>query len=109
MTQVDFARMRGLLPAVIQALDTGQVLMLGYVNEEALRKTVSDGCVWFYSRSRQRLWKKGETSGNILSVREVCIDCDGDAILVKATPSGPTCHTGETSCFFTQLEAMQWA
>jgi phosphoribosyl-ATP pyrophosphohydrolase/phosphoribosyl-AMP cyclohydrolase len=95
----------GLVPAIIQHAESGQVLMLGYMNEESLRRTRDSGLVWFYSRSRQRLWQKGETSENVLRVRSVTIDCDGDTILVQADPAGPTCHTGEPSCFFTPLKS----
>ncbi|MFH0768151.1 MAG: phosphoribosyl-AMP cyclohydrolase [Chloroflexota bacterium] len=94
---------RGLIPAIIQDVDTGEVLMLGYMNEEALRRTLSGDDVWFYSRSRQELWHKGETSGNYIKVREVWLDCDNDTILVKATPTGPVCHTGNRTCFFQRL------
>jgi len=94
---------KGLIPAVIQDEDTGEVLMLGYMNEEALRRTLSSGEVWFYSRSRQELWHKGETSGNRLLVRSVWKDCDSDTILVKAHPLGPVCHTGNRNCFFQTL------
>ena len=94
---------KGLIPAVVQDADTGDVLMLGYMNEEALRLTLSGEDVWFYSRSRQELWHKGATSGNYLKVRSVWFDCDGDAVLVKAHPMGPACHTGNQSCFFKPL------
>jgi len=94
---------KGLLPAIVQDVDTGDVLMLGFMNEEALRRTLSRGEVWFYSRSRQELWHKGATSGNKLLVRQVWLDCDNDAVLVKAKPLGPTCHTGNKTCFFQQL------
>ncbi len=77
--------------------------MLGYMNEEALRRTLSSGEVWFYSRSRQALWHKGETSGNRILVRSVWMDCDLDTILVKAKPTGPVCHTGHQTCFFQKL------
>ena len=90
-----------LLPAVVQDARSGQVLMLGYMNRESYARTLDEGVAWFYSRSRQRLWKKGETSGNILRVRSVKLDCDGDTILVLADPVGPTCHTNAPSCFFT--------
>ena len=96
---------RGLGPAIIQDHTDGTVLMLGYMNEESLRRTLRDAEVWFYSRSRQELWHKGATSGNKLIVREVWRDCDSDAILVKAEPMGPTCHTGNRSCFFQQMAA----
>lgn len=93
----------GLIPAIAQDDDTGEVLMLGYMNEEALRRTLAGDEVWFYSRRRQALWHKGETSGNRLLVRSVWLDCDGDTILVKAHPTGPVCHTGNKTCFFQQL------
>lgn len=89
----------GLLPAVIQDEQTGKVLMLGYMNREAYDKTVDEGIVTFFSRSKQRLWTKGETSSNFLHVRQILVDCDGDTILIKAKPDGPTCHTGDDTCF----------
>ncbi len=94
---------KGLIPAIIQDVDTGEVLMLGYMNEEALKLTLSGDDVWFFSRSRQEMWHKGETSGNKILVRAVWIDCDKDTILVKAHPTGPVCHTGNKTCFFQQL------
>lgn len=90
----------GLIPAIVQDGLTGRVLMLGWMNEEALRRTLNTGEVWFWSRSRQTLWHKGETSGNVLRVREVRADCDADCLLVRAEPAGPTCHTGRESCFW---------
>ena len=95
---------QGLIPAIVQDWLDGTVLMLGYMNEAALTKTVSTKSVHFWSRSRQTIWEKGETSGNKLLVKEVFIDCDRDTILVKAQPLGPTCHTGERSCFFSKLD-----
>ncbi|PDO11355.1 MAG: bifunctional phosphoribosyl-AMP cyclohydrolase/phosphoribosyl-ATP pyrophosphatase [Candidatus Reconcilbacillus cellulovorans] len=90
---------RGLVPAIVQD-DVGKdVLMIAYMNAEALRLTLDTGEAWFYSRSRGRLWRKGETSGNVLKVRSVALDCDGDALLVRAVPAGPACHTGSYSCF----------
>jgi len=94
---------KGLIPAIVQDADTGEVLTLAYMNEESLRRTLTSGEVWFYSRSRQELWHKGETSGNRLVVKSVWLDCDNDTILVKAHPTGPACHTGNTSCFFQEL------
>ena len=91
----------GLLPVIIQDSRTLKVLMLGYMNEEAYDKTVAEGKVTFYSRSRRTLWTKGETSGNFLYVDEIFTDCDDDTLLIKATPVGPTCHTGSVSCFQT--------
>ena len=92
-------RMGGLLPAVVQDADSGEVRMLGYMNQEALGATIADGFVTFFSRSRNRLWRKGESSGNTLALVEIAADCDGDSLLVIARPNGPTCHTGSTSCF----------
>jgi phosphoribosyl-ATP pyrophosphohydrolase/phosphoribosyl-AMP cyclohydrolase len=92
-------KMDGLLPAIVQDAGTGQVLMLGYMNADALEATLSSGFATFYSRSKGRLWQKGETSGNRLAVHGVFADCDEDALLVKALPEGPTCHVGTTSCF----------
>lgn len=89
----------GLIPAIIQHANTLQVLMLGYMNEEALQKTRVEGKVTFFSRSQNRLWTKGETSENYLIVSEILEDCDNDTLLIKALPQGPTCHTGATSCF----------
>lgn len=88
-----------LIPAIIQDAHTLQVLMLGFMNEEALQKTKAEGKVTFYSRTKKRLWTKGETSNNFLIVKEILEDCDNDTILIKAEPQGPTCHTGDTSCF----------
>ncbi len=96
---IDFAKGGGLVPAVVQDAVTRKVLMLGYMNEEAYRLTLDRGLVTFFSRSRGRIWTKGETSGNFLQVREILADCDGDTLLVKAIPSGPVCHTGADTCF----------
>ena len=89
----------GLLPVVVQDATTLKVLMLGYMNREAFEKTAAEGRVTFYSRTRQQLWTKGETSGNFLLVRKMFIDCDGDTLLIQADPVGPTCHRGTTACF----------
>lgn len=93
----------GLLPAIVQDISTQQVLMLGWMNAEALYLTMSSGYVTFWSRSRQELWRKGETSGNAMLTSAVFYDCDGDALLVQAAPSGPACHTGNVSCFYREL------
>jgi phosphoribosyl-ATP pyrophosphohydrolase/phosphoribosyl-AMP cyclohydrolase len=93
----------GLVPAIVQDEATGRVLMLGYMNADALGRTLSSGNVWFWSRSRQSLWMKGETTGNVLALVALRLDCDGDAVLVRARPAGPTCHTGEVSCFHRSL------
>jgi len=95
---------RGLVTTVVQHDQTGQVLMVGYVNAESLRATLEHGRVTFFSRSRQELWEKGATSGNTLRWVELRVDCDGDALLVRARPAGPTCHTGASSCFFRRIE-----
>lgn len=89
----------GLIPAIIQDSITGKVLMLGYMNAEAYEKTMNEKIVTFFSRSKQRLWTKGETSNNFLHVKNVLVDCDGDTILIYASPDGPTCHTGDDTCF----------
>ncbi|RNC63735.1 bifunctional phosphoribosyl-AMP cyclohydrolase/phosphoribosyl-ATP diphosphatase HisIE [Proteiniphilum sp. X52] len=96
---IDFSKSGGLVPAVIQDTLSLQVLMVGYMNEEALKKTEQEGKVTFFSRSKNRLWTKGETSGNWLIVDEILTDCDSDTILIKAYPQGPACHTGSASCF----------
>ncbi len=97
--KIDFEKGGGLVPAIVQDADTLKVLMLGYMNAESVEKTRASGLVTFYSRSRQTLWTKGETSGNTLSLVEMTVDCDQDTILVKARPTGPTCHEGTVSCF----------
>jgi phosphoribosyl-AMP cyclohydrolase len=91
---------RGLIPAIVQDANTGQVLMLAYLNAEALRLTLDTGEAHFWSRSRGELWRKGATSGHVQRVREVRLDCDADTILLRVDPAGPACHTGEVSCFF---------
>ena len=95
---------QGLVPAVVQDWRDGTVLMVAFMNQEALQKTVETNSVHFWSRSRQMLWEKGETSGNRLHVKDMFLDCDGDALLVKVEPVGPTCHTGERACFFSRLD-----
>ena len=97
--EIDFRKGNGLVPAIVQDAITGKVLMLGYMNEDAYRITKEKGLVTFFSRSRNVLWTKGETSGNYLKLRDMLIDCDKDTILVKAIPSGPVCHTGADTCF----------
>lgn len=97
--EIDFSKHDGLVPAIIQHAQTGQVLMLGYMNKEAFDKTESEGKVTFFSRSKNRLWTKGEESGNFLFLKEIAVDCDNDTLLIKVMPQGPTCHTGSTSCF----------
>jgi phosphoribosyl-ATP pyrophosphohydrolase/phosphoribosyl-AMP cyclohydrolase len=96
---IDFSKGNGLVPVVIQDNNTLNVLMVGYMNEEAFKKTGKENKVTFFSRSKNRLWTKGETSGNFLHVKEIKSDCDNDSILIKVDPAGPVCHTGSTSCF----------
>ena len=96
---IDFGKCGGLVPAIIQDATTNKVLMLGYMNQEALDKTKETGLVTFFSRSRQTLWTKGETSGNYLKLVDMKIDCDNDTLLVKANPTGPVCHTGTDTCW----------
>ena len=100
---IDFEKTDGLVPVIIQDIQTLEVLMLGYMNQEAWTKTQQEGKVTFYSRSKSRLWTKGEESGNFLYVKETHIDCDKDTILIKVTPVGPTCHTGSRNCFKTNF------
>ena len=106
---LDFSKADGLITAVIQDNASGRVLMVGYMNEEAFRKTVESGYATFYSRSRQKLWLKGESSGHRLVVKEISTDCDRDAVLVKVEALGPgVCHEGYESCFFRHLEDGEW-
>lgn len=97
----DFSK--GLVPAIAQDCQSGEVLMLAYMNWESFQKTLETGRTWFFSRSRGKLWNKGETSGNFQDVVSIYLDCDNDAILVKVRPHGPACHTGHNSCFHTQI------
>lgn len=96
---------QGLVPAVVQDINTKQVIMLGYVNPGSLRRTIEGGQVWFYSRSREDLWHKGEVSGNYMNLKKAWVDCDGDTLLFEVEPDGPVCHTGNPTCFFTPLDA----
>jgi phosphoribosyl-AMP cyclohydrolase len=105
MIQLDFNKTGGLVPAIVQDNETGEVLMLGYMNREAFDATLSTGKATFYSRSRQTLWVKGETSGNVQLVKEIRIDCDDDTVLVKVEQlGGAACHTGHRSCFYKKVE-----
>ena len=97
--RIDWQKVDGLIPAIVQDFDSSQVLMMGYMNPEALEVTLTTKQVTFYSRSKQRLWTKGETSGHVLQLRNLALDCDQDTLLVKVNPIGPTCHTGTTSCW----------
>ncbi|MGA2595407.1 MAG: phosphoribosyl-AMP cyclohydrolase [Bryobacteraceae bacterium] len=108
-TDLDFSKLGGLITAVIQDHETGRVLMVGFMNEEAFEKTVESGFATFYSRSRNKLWLKGETSGHRLVVKEISTDCDKDALLIRVEALGPgVCHEGYRSCFFRRLDEGEW-
>lgn len=109
MSNIDFAKLNGLVPCVVQDACTSKVLMLGFMNEEAYEKTKREKKVTFYSRSKKRLWTKGETSGNSLELVEILQDCDNDSLLIKVNPKGPTCHTGADTCFNEKNEAWDLA
>lgn len=104
-SQLDWQKMKGLIPAIIQNADNGEVLMLGYMNQQALEITLESRQVTFFSRSKQRLWTKGESSGHSLSLKAISLDCDGDSLLVQVEPQGPSCHLGYSSCFQPPLES----
>ena len=104
MEKIDFSKNNGLIPVVVQDFNTNEVLMLAYMNEEALKKTLDTGYAHYFSRSRNKLWKKGESSGNTQEIKDIFIDCDNDTILLKVNQTGPACHTGRKSCFFTNLK-----
>ncbi|KYH28765.1 MULTISPECIES: phosphoribosyl-AMP cyclohydrolase [Clostridium] len=101
---VDFEKGDGLVPAVVQDFENGEVLMLGYMNRESLNKTIDTGTTWFWSRSRQEFWNKGATSGHYQYVKSISLDCDGDTILVRVEQIGAACHTGNRSCFYRELQ-----
>lgn len=98
-TKIDFSKSEGLVPCIVQDVNTNKVLMLGFMNQDAYNKTCEEKKVTFFSRSKQRLWTKGETSGNFLYVKEILLDCDQDTLLLKVVPAGPVCHTGADTCF----------
>jgi phosphoribosyl-AMP cyclohydrolase len=109
MNSLDFNKLDGLLPAVVQDATTNRVLMVGFMNEEAWRKTLESGNVTFYSRTRNKLWMKGESSGHVLKVREIRTDCDLDTVVVTVDALGPgVCHNGYESCFYRKLEGGEW-
>ena len=105
MIKIDWEKQGGLLPAIAQDAETKEVLMLAYVNKEALKLTFETGYAHYYSRSRDQLWKKGGTSGHVQKIKDVYLDCDGDTILYVIDQTGPACHTGARSCFFTRLDS----
>jgi phosphoribosyl-AMP cyclohydrolase/phosphoribosyl-ATP pyrophosphohydrolase/phosphoribosyl-AMP cyclohydrolase len=100
---IDWKKMDGLIPVVVQESSTKKVLMLAYANEEALKLSQDTGFAHYYSRSRQQMWKKGETSGHLQKIDKIMLDCDGDTLLYLVDQTGPACHTGEKTCFFTQI------
>ncbi|PLX43659.1 MAG: phosphoribosyl-AMP cyclohydrolase [Deltaproteobacteria bacterium] len=109
MLKPDFEKGGGLLPAIAQDADTGEVLMLAYMNEEAFRRTLESKKAWYYSRSRDKFWMKGESSGNVQEVKEVLLDCDADAIVVKIKQiGGAACHTGHRTCFYRRWDGNGW-
>lgn len=109
MQRIDFAKSGGIAPVVVQDFKTGEVLMLAYMNSDAWQKTLETGKAWYFSRSKGRLWMKGETSGHVQEVREIYIDCDDDTILIKVEQSGgAACHTGRKSCFYRQRVGDEW-
>jgi len=109
MDQLDFEKGGGLLPAIVQDAESGEVLMLAYMNQEAFRRTLETGKAWFYSRSRDKYWMKGESSGHVQEVREVRVDCDADAVVLRVHQiGGAACHTGHRSCFYRRVEGDSW-
>ncbi len=109
MKGIDFAKGGGLVPAIVQDEETGDILMLAYMNEEAYRRTLETRRAWFFSRSRNAYWMKGESSGHVQEVKEVRVDCDEDAILLKVRQAGgAACHTGHRSCFYRRVEGDEW-
>lgn len=105
LDEIDFAKGGGLVPVVVQDASTGEVLTVAYANRESLGRTASTGMSWFWSRSRGRLWMKGEESGNTQAVRRILVDCDSDAVVYQVEPSGPACHMGERTCFHNEMAA----
>ena len=109
METLDFAKSGGLVPAVVQDHESGEVLMLAYMNAEAFRRTVETGKAWFYSRSRDKFWMKGESSGHVQEIREIRVDCDADAVVLKVHQvGGAACHTGHRTCFYRTVDASGW-
>jgi len=103
LPKLNWKKLNGLIPVVTQDFKTRKVLMLGFMNKEALRKTLKEGKVTYWSRVRKKLWQKGETSGHFLEVKEIRVDCDSDTLLIKVKPRGPVCHTGQRTCFFQKI------
>lgn len=108
MNKLNFKKLNGLIPVIIQDFDTDKILMLGFMNEEAYKKTLKEGKVTFFSRTKKRLWTKGESSGNFLKVVKILSDCDNDSLLIKTIPQGNTCHTGKYSCFGEKEDSLKF-
>ena len=108
LEEIDWIKVDGLIPTIVQSGVDQSVLMLGYMNQDALRLTLAEGQLCFYSRTKQRLWRKGETSGNVLLLKDLRLDCDGDTLLATVTPTGPVCHTGADNCFGTDCDSITW-
>ena len=104
VAELDFSKLDGLITVVTQASETGEVLMQAYANREALELTLSSGYAHYWSRSRRKLWKKGESSGNVQKINRILVDCDADALIYQVQQNGPACHTGEANCFFRELD-----
>ena len=105
ITNIDFSKGNGIVPVIVQDANTKEILTLAYSNKESLERTLSTGNSWFWSRTRKKLWMKGEESGNTQKVREVLVDCDSDALIYLVEPAGPACHTGERACFHNSLKS----
>ena len=103
VNKIDFSKSGGIVPVIVQDANTKEILTLAYTNKESLERTVSTGNYWFWSRSRKKLWMKGEESGNTQKVKEILVDCDSDALIYLVEPSGPACHTGEGTCFHNNM------
>ena len=104
MININFKKLDGLVPAIVQDVSSNEVLMLGFMNKDAFDKTIKTNKVTFWSRTREKLWTKGETSGNFLLVKNIMVDCDDDTLLIKVEPVGPVCHTGKKTCFFKKVK-----
>ena len=107
ISNIDFSKSGDIIPVIVQDVNTKEILTLAYTNKESLERTLSTGNSWFWSRSRKRLWMKGEESGNTQKIKEILVDCDSDALIYVVEPQGPACHTGERTCFHNSLKSMQ--
>ena len=107
ISTIDFSKSGGIVPVIVQDANTKEILTLAYTNKESLERTLTTGNSWFWSRSRKRLWMKGEESGNTQKIKEILVDCDSDALIYVVEPQGPACHTGERTCFHNSLKSKQ--